>query len=78
MGGRFKFWYIWEKIHLTKFTQSLQKTQIQEFKEFIKTLKKPKNKMEWYSVHSDMNGNIIKLITEDKKIIAYAKTIGLK
>jgi len=61
---------------LTKFTQSLQKTQIQEFKEFIKTLKKPKTK-EWYSVHSDMNGNITKLITEDKKIIAYAKTIGL-
>tara|TARA_R100000656_G_C3860179_1_gene109688 strand:+ start:35 stop:223 length:189 start_codon:yes stop_codon:yes gene_type:complete len=62
---------------MTKFTQTLQKTQIQEFNEFIKTLKQP-NKIEWYSVHSDMNGNITKLITEDKKIIAYVKTIGLK
>jgi len=56
-------------------------SQIQEFNEFIKTLKKPtnlSNKKSWYSVYSDMNGNIIKLITEDKKILAYAKEIGLK
>lgn len=62
---------------MTKFTQTLQKTQIQEFNEFIKTLNKPKNIIEWYSVHSDMMGNITKLITEDKKIIAYVKTRGL-
>ena len=62
---------------MTKFTQSLQKTQIQEFNKFIKTLKKPKNITDWYSVHSNMLGNITKLITDDKKIIAYAKTIGL-
>ncbi len=62
---------------MTVFTQSLKKTQIQEFNEFIKTLKKP-NKDEWYSVHSDMNGNIIKLITDDKKIQAYIKNVGLK
>ena len=62
---------------MTKFTQPLQKTQIQEFNEFIKTLKKPKNIIEWYSIHSDMNGNITKLITEDKKIIAYVKKVGL-
>ena len=62
---------------MTKLQIKKPKTQIQEFKEFIKTLKKP-NKIEWYSVHSDMTGNIIKLITEDKKIIAYVKKVGLK
>lgn len=62
---------------MTKLTQSLPKTQIQEYKEFIKTLKNPKI-MDWYSVHSDVNGNITKLVTKDKKIIAFAKTLGLK
>ena len=55
-------------------------SQIQEFNEFIKTLKKPQNlsnKKSWYSVHSDMMGNIIKLITDDKKIIEYAKKLEL-
>tara|TARA_R100001086_G_scaffold8995_1_gene5005 strand:+ start:298 stop:498 length:201 start_codon:yes stop_codon:yes gene_type:complete len=66
---------------MTILVSTKESTQIQEFKEFIKTLTKPKNlsnKKSWYSVYSDMLGNIIKLITEDKKILAYAKEIGLK
>ena len=62
---------------MTTFTQALKKTQIQEFNEFVKTFVKP-NIDEWYTVHSDMMGNIIKLITEDKKIEAYIKTVGLQ
>jgi hypothetical protein len=56
---------------VTKFTQSLKKTQIQEFHEFIK-----REKLTDYSVYSDIRGNIIKLITDDKKIEAYIKTVG--
>mgnify|MGYP003640350529 CR=1 FL=1 len=48
-------------------------TQIKDFKEFIKTLKKPKNIKHWYSISSDMAGNIIQLTTEDSKIINYVK-----
>jgi hypothetical protein len=55
---------------------SLEKTQIQQFNEYIKSLKKPKV-IEWYSVHTDMNGKIKKLITDDKKIISFVKTLGL-
>jgi len=65
---------------MTILVSTKELTQIQEFNEFIKTLTKPKNlsnKKSWYSVHSDMIGNIIKLISEDKKILDYAKTIGL-
>jgi len=40
--------------------------------------KKFDNKKKSYRVSFDMLGNILAIHTEDKEIIAYAKTLGLK
>jgi SAM-dependent methyltransferase len=55
----------------------VERSHIEEFgvipavNEFIK-----REKLTDYSVYSDIRGNIIKLITDDKKIEAYIKTVG--
>ena len=49
------------------------KTEIDEFNEFIKTLDKPIYRVDFNSL-----GQIIEINTKDKKIIAYAKDIGLE
>ena len=62
---------------MTTLTANVKNTEIQDFKEFIKTLKQPKKIICWYTISADMAGNIIKLKTDDKKIIEYAKKAGL-
>jgi len=50
-----------------------KETEIQQFNEFISTLKNPLYKIDYNSL-----GQIIEINTKDEKIIKFVKKLGLK